>query len=113
MQAKPQQNKTKTLKEAARRAYVRGRYGDEDDIAVVWQFIDTIPKTLPRLGLKVVLYTAPWHQKGIIVISDNIDDLVWESEWEEGVTCYKRYVNEKKLLTRLENFDINTIEVIE
>jgi len=115
MNAKPQPNKTKCLLEAARRAYVRGKYGDEDDIAIVWQFTDKIPKTLPSLGLKVVLYTTPYRQigGGIIVISDNVDDLVWESEWEEGVTYKKRYVNEKKLLTRLENFDINTLEVTE
>jgi len=108
MKLKPLQSRTPelttTLQEAARRAYSAGRYGTLEDIAVIWEFRDRkIPKTLPDYGLKVVLYTKPNNCKnGVIVITDDIRDLLWEQTWEPHVECYRRYINEEKKLDFIE-----------
>lgn len=106
-------NNPLNLKEAARRAGSRFKYCTEEELAVVWQFIEEYPTSMPKNGDKVALYTRPFHLKGIIVFSNSIDDLEWESEWEEGFKYYNRWVCEDKLKKDLTTYNLKCINNIE
>jgi hypothetical protein len=104
----------KTLKIAADKCVSRFSYCEEDEIAIVWYFhkSDPYPKTLPTKGTKTGLYTTPRGLSGIIVFSNNVDDIIWEQELkEQGIEYRNRWISEKKLLTRLESSCINITEV--